>query len=217
MIKTTISLGVLLAVGLSALPSPRISSNQVPAGQGSAAKQKPAASRSTKEFQIDGMHSTIVFRVRHLGVSNFWGRFNKVSGRFLVDDARLAESFAELSIAAASVDTHSPGRDKHIKSPDFLSAKEFPKITFKSAKVVKKGDVYAIHGKLTLRGIERAMTIEARHIGTRNAGRRFGLRSGYEARFTIRRSDFGMKYGLQQGVLGDEILIICGLEGMIGR
>ena len=165
-------------------------------------------------FEIDPVHSSIVFRVKHLNVSNFYGRFNEMSGSFSVDEADMSKSFIKIEVPTASVDTNNEARDKHLKSQDFFSAKEFPVLRFSSTRIEKKGnDAYSVTGDLSFRGVTKSIAFEAKHIGTADAGPRFGLRSGYEAVVEIKRSDFGDKYGIKDNVLGDEVRLIICLEG----
>lgn len=175
-----------------------------------AASPKPA----DKVFDIDPAHSSILFRVRHLKVSNFYGRFNEMTGSFTIDEADPTKSSIKIEVPTASVDSNSANRDKHLKSQDFFSAKEFPTLRFESTKIEKKGnDAYNVTGNLEYRGVKNSITFEARHTGTAEVSERFGLRMGLEAFVDIKRSDFGDKYGIEGDVLGDEVRLIVSLEG----
>ena len=104
-----------------------------------------------------------------------------------------------------SVDTAVAGRDKHLKSPDFFNAKQFPEITFTSTKVSKTGaDTYAAAGKFTMHGVSKDMTLTFKRTG-RGKGRKGESRTGFESTFTLKRSDFGMNF--MQGPLSDEIQV----------
>ncbi|MEM7247795.1 MAG: YceI family protein [Acidobacteriota bacterium] len=163
-------------------------------------------------YDIDGGHSMAVFKIRHMGVANFYGRFNDVSGHYVVDQANPAASKVSVVIKADSVDTNSEKRDKHVKSPDFFDAIQFPTITFESssAKAIGGGDL-ELRGKLSLHGVTRDLIIPVRFIGEGNDPWG-GYRSGYEGTFTIKRSDYGMNE--LQGPLGDEVTVIISLEGV---
>jgi polyisoprenoid-binding protein YceI len=166
-------------------------------------------------FQIDALHSSVVFRVKHLEVSYFYGRFNRIEGSFRVDDEDPTRSFIEIEVPTDSVDSNSADRDRHLKSQDFFSAKEFPTINFKSKKIEKKEkDLFEVEGELTFRGKTKNLRFEARHTGTGKVNDRFGLRSGYEAVIDIKRSDFGDVYGVKGKVLGDEVRLIVAIEGV---
>jgi polyisoprenoid-binding protein YceI len=161
---------------------------------------------------VDNVHSSIVFRVKHNNVTYFYGRFNELSGSFRFDDSDPADSMLEIEIKTESVDTNNKNRDKHLKSPDFFNAKEFPKITFKSTKVKRTdGNMYRVTGDLHVHGVSRPVTADVEFVGsaTDRRGRKV---AGYEAVLTIKRSEFGMDYALNG--IGDEVRIMAGIEGV---
>jgi polyisoprenoid-binding protein YceI len=171
----------------------------------------PSASGPEAEtYDLDPYHSTVLFRISHLGVSNFYGRFNGISGSFTVAEG--ATGAVSVTIPVASVDTANEKRDAHLKSPDFFSAEQFPEITFKSDALKHAGGAnYEAKGTLTLHGVSKEVTIAVERIGSKETP--MGYRTGFEGAVTIRRSDFGMKYGLD-GALGDEVKLILAIEGI---
>ena len=162
-------------------------------------------------FKVDPGHASAVFSVQHLGVSNLYGRFNDISGTVVFDKNVPSKSSVELSVAVESLDTHLPKRDQSLKSPDYLDAKQFPTITFKSTKVEGAGDAFKVSGDFTLHGVTKPLTVDFKKVGE-GKGVQGEPRAGGETRFTIKRSDFGMNF--QQGAVGDEIAIILSLEGV---
>lgn len=162
-------------------------------------------------YKIDPVHSSVGFGAMHLGVTNFYGRFDDISGTVVFDKENPAKSSVELSVKTDTVDTHEPKRDQHLKSPDFFNVKQFPVITFKSNKVEANGDSYKITGDFTLHGVTKPLTVEFKK-GGEGKGMQGETRSGGETRFTIKRSDFGMNF--MQGVVGDEISVMLSLEGI---
>jgi polyisoprenoid-binding protein YceI len=90
-------------------------------------------------FKIDPVHSSVIFSIKHLGVTDFYGRFNDVSGTVVFDKADPSKSSVEVTVPVESVDTKNEKRDQHLKSPDFFNAKQFPMIIFKS-EVETSGD-----------------------------------------------------------------------------
>ncbi len=177
-----------------------------------AAAPSPPPPRALESWVVDGGHSSLVFKIRHMGVSNFYGRFNELSGRIALAD-NAAQSSVNFSVQAASVDTHVDKRDQHLKSPDFFSVKEFPTIEFKSTSVKPAGDgAFDVAGKLTLHGVTRDLSVKVQETGRRAAdGEEPGM-AGFETRFSIQRSDFGMDYGIERGSLGDEVEIVLAVE-----
>lgn len=175
------------------------------------ASQIRAGVTAATVYRVDPIHSTLVFRVKHMNVNYFQGRFDEVTGTLAFDDKNPAQSAIDLKVSTGSIDTASPKRDNHLKSPDFFNARQFPTITFKSKSVKKAGDdAYEAEGDLTLHGVTRTVTIPVQRTGVA-AGPR-GTRAGFEAIFTIKRSDFGMKNMLE--MLGDEVRITANLEVM---
>ena len=175
-----------------------------------AADAEAATVQAPGTYSVDPVHSTVIFRIKHFGVSYFYGRFNSPTGHFTFDPEKPAESSFEITVKTANVDTHSPRRDGHLKSGDFFNAKQFPEITFKSTSVKKgRGDTLQVTGDLGLHGQTRQITIDLHHVGSRDT--RKGQLCGFETTFTIKRSDFGMTFMLE-GV-GDEVTLMIGLEG----
>lgn len=166
-----------------------------------------AAPLAAETLTVDAVHSTILFRIKHLNTSLAWGRFNDMSGTWTLEGDKPS---VEVLIKADSIDTANDKRDQHLKGPDFFNAKQFPDISFKSTKVTKSGDgKYLLDGMLTLRGVEKPLRLELVKTG---AGVNMMARKivGYETTFTIKRSDFGMKFLV--GPLADEVLVIAAFE-----
>src|ERR1700746_1587864 len=109
-------------------------------------------SAKADNYKIDPGHSTIIFKVGHFGVGNIYGRFDAFSGDFVFDSNDPTKDSVKLDINTDSVDSNAPDRDKHLKSPDFLNAKQFPTASFKSTEVKKVDDKnYEVTGDFTLR------------------------------------------------------------------
>jgi polyisoprenoid-binding protein YceI len=163
-------------------------------------------------YQVDPVHSSVLFKVRHLNVADVYGRFDDLSGTVTLDPANTADDSLDLQIKTDSIDTHNDKRDQALKSPDFLNVKQFPTVTFKTTKVEKAGDdTYKVTGNLTLRGVTKPLTVEFKKTGE-GKGPQGEFRAGGETQFTIKRSDFGMNF--MQGVAGDDVTLIISLEGI---
>jgi polyisoprenoid-binding protein YceI len=164
-------------------------------------------------YKIDPVHATAIFRISHLGSSFVYGRFDDVEGTFTVDEQTPANVNFDVSIKADSVDTNSAARDKHLKSADFFSAKEFPTLTFKSTEVKSDGDKkYEVTGDLTIHGVTKSVIAKVDFVGTADGTQmKMGFRAGYEAHLTIKRSDFGMDKLV--GMVGDEVQLTVSMEG----
>lgn len=169
------------------------------------------ATATAASYTIDPEHSSAVFKVRHFAASNVYGVFWNVSGTVDYDADNPADSSIEVSIATESLDTHSERRDGHIKSPDFLDVKQFPVITFESTDIKDLGgDRFEVTGIFTLHSVSRDITVTAERIG-QGAHPRSGVQMiGFEAHFTIDRTDYDMNY--MAGPLGEEVHISLSVE-----
>ncbi len=165
-------------------------------------------------FKLDPVHCMANFRVQHMGAGMFWGRFNAVSGTIdTTDEGRVPVAF-DVSIDVDSIDTGTEKLDRTLMSPNFFDEKEFSTITFKSSGVTPVQNlegVYTVTGDLTLLGITRPIEAVIELTGVN--GNPVMKKAGYEATFTIKRSDFGMTWGVDNGALGDEVRLVVGLEG----
>ncbi len=163
-------------------------------------------------YSIDGGHSSVIFSIRHMGVGQFFGRFNIIKGSFSIDGDDLGSTSVEAEVEANSVDTASKGRDRHLKGGDFFDAGQFPMIKFKSKKAKATGDTsFELVGDFTMLGVTKSVTFQCEFNG-KGQGRN-GEIAGMIARATIKRSDFKMNYGLANGALGDEVDLIISVEG----
>ena len=164
-------------------------------------------------YKLDPAHTAVVFIVDHLGFSKAVGSFNTVAGELSFDKDAADKSSLSVTIDTASVDTNHAKRDEHLKSPDFFNVKEFPKMTFKSTKIEKTGDKTGkLHGDLTLLGVTKPVVLDVtfNKDGVSPASKLDTV--GFSARGTIKRSDFGMKYGVPN--IGDDIQIIIESEAV---
>ena len=175
-------------------------------------KAKPAEDAPNGKFDIDPVHSAAMFKISHMNVGRFYGRFNKVGGKVVIDAEKPEESIISLTIDVDSVDTNNPDRDKHLKSPDFFNAAEHPKMSFESEKVkAKDADHFEVTGTLTLHGVEKEITVPVERTGFGAFPAQFGgTRVGYETKFKIKRTDYGMDY--RTDMVGDEVEIVISVE-----
>src|SRR5438552_11973411 len=94
-----------------------------------------AAARGADTYQVDGVHSSLIFRVKHFDVSYLYGRINGASGALVIDESDPSKSSFTASAEVKNIDTNNGQRDTHLKGPDFFNGKEFPTISFKSTAV----------------------------------------------------------------------------------
>lgn len=196
---TTLALTLSLPIGAFAA---------VTLAPGSPAPLVASTATEAATFDVDNGHSCVVFRIKHFGVTNFYGRFNKVGGKVMWDAAAPEKSSISIEIDAASVDTGDTKRDDHVRNPDFFSAKEFPTIKFVSKSVKVVGKQLEVTGDLTLRGVTKSVTAKVDLTGEGET--RFGYRAGFEANFEIKRSEFGVS--AYPDALSDDVRLTVSLE-----
>jgi polyisoprenoid-binding protein YceI len=162
------------------------------------------------EYVIDAAHSSVSFKISHLGLSWVHGRFNNFAGKFTIDSSDPAKSSFTLNIKPDSVDTNNSGRDGHLKSPDFFNVKQFPALSFTSTAVKPIEGGLEVTGDLTMHGETKPVTFTLK--GGNKAELPKGVqRTGYVTDLVIKRTDFGV--GKPMPVLGDEVYIAIGFEG----
>jgi len=170
----------------------------------------PAIAAET--YKVDTGHSFLNFSVSHLGFGTAMGRFNEFEGTITRGDSA-SDYKIDFTINAGSVDTNSERRDKHLRNADFLNAQQFDKITFESTKVTKNGDMLTVVGNLTMVGVTKPVTIELKNMGEGKDPWN-NYRVGYYGKATVKRSEFNINYGLDNGVLGDEVTLTISLEAV---
>lgn len=169
------------------------------------AQTAPAAD----EFKLDPVHSSLLFKIKHMGVSYTWGKFKSPEGKITWDSADPTKSRIEVTAKAANISTDNTKRDEHLKSPDFFDAKQFPTLSFKSTAIKPAGEnKYDVTGDLTIRGVTKPITVTLEHVGTASGER--GTKTGFDGQLVINRQDFGVAFMPQ--AIGNDVEIHVALE-----
>lgn len=159
-------------------------------------------------FELDASHSKLGFSIPHLVISTVEGRFTKFEGK-----ADLADTFEKsrfnVKIDSASIDTAVVKRDEHLRSPDFFDVQKFPTITFETIEVKGKPESFKLTGNLSIHGVTKKVTLDAKLQGPVNDG--FGNdRISLEAKAKINRKDFGLVWSkvVEAGpMVGDQVTL----------
>jgi polyisoprenoid-binding protein YceI len=173
-----------------------------------------AAAAEPARYELDSAHTTIAFLVEHVGYAKTLGQFLSASGGFAFDAETGALSGVRVVVATDSVDTHHGARDRHLRSADFLDAEAHRSMTFTADGARRTGErTFAVTGELELLGMRRPLTLEA----TLNKSARYPIGDraqtmGVSARGTLKRSEFGMTYGVADGLVGDDVEIVIEFE-----
>ncbi len=169
-----------------------------------------------ENYTIDtkGQHAFIQFKVKHLGYSWILGGFNKFSGKFSYDEKKPSSNNISITIQTDSIDTNHAKRDKHLRSPDFFDAANYPEITFISTSYQDIDDKKAqLKGKLTLHGVTKTVTIDVEKIGAGNDP--WGnYRRGFSGTTTLHMSDYKFKKGAMLGPVAENIELFFSFEGI---
>jgi len=152
------------------------------------------ASAADYILDIEGMHASINFRAKHIGFSWLTGRFDKFDGKFSFDESDPATSKVTVDIDVRSVNTNHAMRDKHLSEERLLNVEEHPMARFESTSIEVTGsDSGLIHGNLTLNGVTKPLTLNAKHTGGGDDPWG-GFRHGFEATAAIVTADHGYTF-----------------------
>lgn len=172
---------------------------------------KDPADHPGGRYSLDPSHTSIVWRVNHLGFSFYTARFDRASGELNYAPDDPISSSVVVTVDTASVSTGLPGFDKDLRSAAWFDAEAFPKARFVSTAIARTGPTSGqITGMLTLKGITKPIILDA----TFNGGGTFLLTGkrilGFSATATLSRSDFGIKAYPQ--MVGDTVQLLIQAE-----
>ncbi|MDB5050718.1 MAG: YceI family protein [Fibrobacteres bacterium] len=179
-----------------------------------------AMAAHAETYNIDTAHTDITFKVRHMGISNVTGKFEKFGGTFSVDPKNIKATKGNMTIDVNSISTGQPKRDGHLKSEDFFDVAHHPEMKFVSKEVKdvnEKDSTATLVGDLTIRGITKEVLLKIKGGGIINDG--WGNeRAAFTANGTINRFDYGLKWNkaLESGglVVAPEVQLILAFEGV---
>jgi polyisoprenoid-binding protein YceI len=168
-------------------------------------------------WELDPNHSGVHFAIRHLGLTNVRGRFDRFDATLDVG-AGLDDTAVTAEIDMASVDTNQPDRDAHLRSTDFFHADEHPTMAFRSTAVTSDGDgrSYELSGDLTINGVTKPVTLEIEFLGVELHPGDQRMHAGFSATAEVRRSDFGVDFNMPLGIdklgLGEKVKVELDLQ-----
>lgn len=173
---------------------------------------------TTTKWNIDVSHSGINFAIRHMVVAKVRGRFAKFSGSLRLEDNDLTRSVVEVTIDASSIDTGTPERDAHLRSPDFFDVAKFAELRFQSTRIEKlDDDHFRVAGDLTIRDTTREVVLHV-EAGGRAKDPWGNERVGFVAKTALDRKDFGLKWNqaLEAGgvLVGDRVDVELDVQGV---
>jgi len=172
-----------------------------------------SAQAQIETYSFDKAHTQILFFVNHLGFSNSQGEFHDYDGHFLFDRGEPGKSSVDVTIQTSSIDMDDEKWDAHMKNADFFDVEKFPTMTFKSTGIDVTGENTAnITGDLTILGVSKPAVLAVTHNKSDKHAFSGKFVAGFSATTTVKRSDYGMTYGLP--LVGDEAQIRIEVEGV---
>jgi polyisoprenoid-binding protein YceI len=173
------------------------------------------ATTTATQWAIDPAHSEVQFKVKHLMISTVTGSFREFGAEAELEGDDLTNATVSFWANTASVNTNDANRDKHLASPDFFASEEFPKLTFTSKAITKKGDGFAVTGDLTIKGVTKPVTLTAEWSGI--AKDPWGnTKAGLNLNGRIDRKEWGLTWNaaLETGgvLVSDEVRIQCEVQ-----
>jgi len=170
------------------------------------------AQAQTTTYKVDPAHTSIVFKVDHMGFSQVYGMIGGADGKFVVDEKSPDKSSFEVTAKVDTIYTGDKKRDDHLRNADFFDAKVHPTLSLKSKTVKKAGDKFDITADLTMHGVTKPVSFTFKQMKT-GKDPWGNVRTGGVAVLNIKRTDFGMKFMSKPGEVGDEIEVQISIEG----
>ena len=167
-------------------------------------------------YELDPEHTTVAFLVDHMGYASVLGVFGEISGGFTYNMDTRDLNDLSVNVATGSLDSFNAARSEHVRSDDFLNVQDFPEMTFTADSGSPESDTSGkVIGELTLLGQTQPLTldVELNKADDYPFGHgRFTL--GLSVRGSLMRSDWGMTYSVDNGLVGDEVRLVIETEAV---
>lgn len=181
----------LAGTAIAAQPSPQ------------AAPVASAQSVQAGRYTVDANHTQVIWSVDHFGFSRLYGMVGSMSGTLDIDPARPSAARVAIDVPLSGLTVTSPGFAKHLATADLFDTGKFPTARFVSRSVAVNGTAATITGDLTLRGVTRPLTLNARLHGAGANPMNKKPTVGFSATATLKRSDFNLGYAVP--AVSDEV------------
>ncbi|MGO1501758.1 MAG: YceI family protein [Marinobacter sp.] len=174
------------------------------------------ANAAPAKYELDDEHFSMVFEIMHIGYAPVMGMFRKVEGEFVYDDETRKLISGELTFKSKNVFTNHEERDDHVTGKDFLNSSKYPDITFTVTNFEPTGESTGlVTGDLNMLGQTKPVELDV----TLNKAAEYPIGHeeytlGISAEATLKRSEWGMTYGLDPALVGDEVKMRFGIEAI---
>ncbi|MBE8167314.1 MAG: YceI family protein [Shewanella sp.] len=166
------------------------------------------------DYKVDvrGAHAFVNFKIKHLGYSWLYGRFNTFDGKFSYDKTAPNNAKINIEIETKSIDSNHAERDKHLRGKDFLNVSKYPKATFSSTDIAFKDATHAtVTGDFTFHGVTKSISFPIEKLGE-GKDPWGGYRSGFVGTTNIKLTDYGIDYNL--GPASTHVELELAIEGI---
>lgn len=165
---------------------------------------------------LDPSHSEILFKVRHMMITNVKGEFRKFDAKVTTIGNDFTSGSVEVAVEADSIYTNDDARDKHLKSADFFDVENHGKLVFRGTSMKDRGDgEFSLTGILSIRGVEKEVTLDV-EFGGINKDPWGNDKAGFSISGKINRKDWGLNWNtaLETGgvLVSDEVRIMAEIQ-----
>ena len=155
-------------------------------------------------YQIDPAHTSVLFKINHMGMSTFVGRFNESEASLEFDPAHMENAKLTAQIKIPSIDVNNKDLEESLKGSSWFEAEKYPQALFKTESVVMLDDTHAkFSGNLTLHGITAPIVLNVVFNGAGNNMLSGKYTLGFTASTRFKRSQFGIDYLIP--AIGDDV------------
>jgi polyisoprenoid-binding protein YceI len=156
------------------------------------------------EYKLDSQHAALIFKIQHLGLSTYVGRFNQFDAQLNFDPKNMASASLNAMVEINSVDINNAELAETLQNDTWFNSERFPQASFTSDTVTVISDTsFNFSGDLTLKGVTKPATFKATFHGGADNWMTGKYTIGFSAVGQIKRSDFGMDSYIP--IVGDEI------------
>lgn len=174
------------------------------AGVSTDPKQAP-----TGRYAMETRHSQLLFAIAHQDLTDYYGRFDKLSGTLAFNSAEPDKSVVSVTIDTSSIDTPSATLNATLTDKAVFDAQNFPTATFKSTSIVRTGPTSGkITGELTIKNVTKPVTLDATFIGGRPDTMGGAYAIGFSATTSIKRTDFGLTGMVWEPFVGNDVKLV---------
>lgn len=160
-------------------------------------------------YQVETHHTLVLFAIPHLGLTDYYGRFEKISGTLSFNPGAPEKSSVDVSIDTSSANVMSAELINELVGPSVFDSAHFPTATFKSTSIERTGsNTGTMTGDLTIYGVTKPVTFDVTFNGGLQAPIGNAYEIGFHATATVKRSDFGLDKMMWKSFVGDDVKLI---------